>query len=170
MKIFSADYLDTLSLQAKCNPRKRQHDNLHKSYQEAAQRLFNAIEPTSYIRPHRHSVDPRDELLVAVRGSMVLIIFDEHGNVIEPFRFGSTVHDNNLAIGVEVPANTWHTVIALEPGCILLEVKAGPFDPCQPKELASWAPEEGSDSAQDYLSRLVLYESKESLHSQKKTY
>jgi cupin fold WbuC family metalloprotein len=105
-------------------------------------------------------VDPRDELLVAVRGLMVLVKFDERGNVNGSFRFGSTRHDNILAVGAEVPAHTWHTVIALEPGCILLEVKAGPFDPNQPKELAPWAPEEGSAFAQQYLDRLVEMESK----------
>jgi hypothetical protein len=54
-----------------------------------------------------------------------------------------------------VASTSWHTVIALEPGCVLLEVKAGPFDPNQPKVLAPWAPEEGSDAAGDYLSRLI---------------
>jgi cupin fold WbuC family metalloprotein len=163
MKIFSAEYLNALSAQAKRNPRKRQHDNIHQSFQEASQRLFNAIEPNSYIRPHRHSVDPRDELLVAVRGLMVLVEFDERGNVIGSFRFGSNRHDNILAVGAEVNAHTWHTVIALEPGCILLEVKAGPFDPNQPKELALWAPEEGSASAQKYLERLVAMECKRAI-------
>ncbi len=156
MKIFSAEYLDSLSAKAKCNPRKRQHDNIHQSYQEASQRLFNAIEPSSYIRPHRHAIDPRDELLVAVRGLMGLISFNEEGNVMRSLRFGSKSQDNSLAFGVEVPANTWHTVIALEPGCILLEVKAGPFNPSHPKELAPWAPEEGSASAQQYLNRLIV--------------
>jgi hypothetical protein len=41
------------------------------------------------------------------------------------------------------------------PGCVLLEIKAGPFDPKQPKNLATWAPEEGSAEARDYLNRLV---------------
>ena len=44
---------------------------------------------------------------------------------------------------------------SLEPGCVLLEVKAGPFDPNQPKDLAPWAPVEGSVAAADYLNRLL---------------
>jgi hypothetical protein len=36
-----------------------------------------------------------------------------------------------------------------------LEVKAGPFDPSQPKDLAPWAPEEGTNPAKDYLDLLV---------------
>lgn len=155
MKVFSADYLNGLTVQAQTNPRKRQHSNIHASYADPCQRLFNAIEPGSYIRPHRHATDPRDELLIAVRGLMVLVTFDEQGKLTGAVHFGSDKNSDDLAVGAEVPANTWHTVIALEPGCVLLEVKAGPFDPNQPKDLASWAPDEGSAAASDYLNQLV---------------
>lgn len=147
MKIFSAEYLDDLSGQAKDSHRQRQHRNIHRSYQDACQRLFNAIEPGSYIRPHKHGTDPRDELLVAIRGQMALVTFDEQGKVTGALRFGSEKHGPDVAAGAEVPPDTWHTVIALEPGSVLLEVKAGPFDPSQPKDLAPWAPEEGSAEA-----------------------
>lgn len=155
MKIFDAQYLDDLTGKAKVSPRLRQHRNVHQSYQEVSQRLFNAIEPGSYIRPHRHVSDPRDELLVAVRGVMAMVTFDDQGAVTNVLRFGSERHGDEMAAGAEVSSSTWHTVIALEPGCVLLEVKAGPFDPNQPKDLAPWAPEESSDAASAYLGRLL---------------
>lgn len=155
MKIFSPDYLNGLTVQAQGNPRKRQHRNIHGSYEDPCQRLFNAIEPGSYIRPHRHATDPRDELLIAVRGLMALVIFDEQGKVAGVVRFGSDGRSEDLAVGAEVPANKWHTVIALEPGCVLLEVKAGPFDSSLPKDLAPWAPEEGGSNAEQYLQQLI---------------
>lgn len=154
MKVFSADYLSELTAQAKSSPRKRQHRNIHESYSEPCQRLFNAIEPGSYIRPHRHVSDPRDELLIAIRGLMALVTFDEMGKVTGVLHFGADVSSLGLAVGAEVPTGTWHTVIALEPGCVLLEVKAGPFDPSQPKDLAPWAPDEGSAEALAYLNLL----------------
>jgi len=154
MKIFDAQYLDSMTTLAKASSRRRQHRNVHQSYQDACQRLFNAIEPDSYIRPHRHSSDPRDELLIAVRGVMALVTFDDRGGVTGVQRFGTEKYGNSIAVGVEVPANTWHTVVAMEPGCVLLEVKAGPFDPNQPKDLAAWAPAEGSELAKDYLRQL----------------
>jgi cupin fold WbuC family metalloprotein len=87
MKIFDAQYLDGLTVQAKVSPRLRQHRNVNQSYQEASQRFFNAIEPGSYIRPHRHASDPREELLIAVRGLMALVTFDDQGAVVSsPFR------------------------------------------------------------------------------------
>jgi len=155
MKAFSADYLNKLTAKAQCNPRKRQHQNIHESYEDPCQRLFNAIEPNSYIRPHKHATDPRDELLIAIRGLMALVTFDEQGVVTEIVRFGADRNSEGFAVGAETPANTWHTVIALEPGCVLLEVKSGPFDPNQPKDLAPWAPDEGSAAATEYLNKLI---------------
>jgi cupin fold WbuC family metalloprotein len=153
--LFSCAYLNDLAGQAKNSTRLRQHRNIHQSYQDACQRLFNAIEPGSYIRPHRHASEPREELLIAIRGSMALVTFDDQGSVIGVLPFGSEKHGINLAVGAEVASSTWHTVVAFEPGCVLLEVKAGPFDPNQPKDLAPWAPEEGSEMAQCYLQGLA---------------
>jgi cupin fold WbuC family metalloprotein len=155
MKIFDAQYLSDLTGQARLSPRHRQHNNIHQSYQDVCQRLFNSIEPGSYIRPHRHASDPKDELLVAVRGVMALFTFDDKGDVINVMRFGTERYGEDMAIAAEVPSSSWHTVVALEPGCVLLEVKAGPFDPNQPKDLATWAPEEGTILAHDYLNRLL---------------
>jgi cupin fold WbuC family metalloprotein len=155
MKIFDPQYLDGLTALAKASPRLRQHLNVHQSYQDASQRLFNAIEPGSYIRPHRHASDPREELLIAVRGVMAMVTFDDQGAVTNVLRFGTERHGDEMAVGAEVSAGTWHTVIALEPGCVLLEVKAGPFDPNQPKDLALWAPEEGTSAAVGFLRQLI---------------
>jgi cupin fold WbuC family metalloprotein len=155
MKAFDAQYLNDLTRQAKNSQRLRQHRNIHQNYQDACQRLFNAIEPGSYIRPHRHATEPREELLIAIRGSMALITFDHQGSVTGILRFGFEKQGSDLAAGAEVASSIWHTVVALEPGSVLLEVKAGPFDPNQPKDLAPWAPEEGSSMAQGYLQEMV---------------
>jgi cupin fold WbuC family metalloprotein len=154
VKIFSAEQLNELATQAEGSGRLRQHLNIHKAFDEPCQRLFNAIEPGSYIRPHRHASVPRDELLVAIRGLMALVTFDDEGMVQQVVRFGSEKYGSNLAVGVELAPQTWHTVVALVPGSVLLEVKAGPFDPAQPKNLADWAPDEGSDRVTEYLNEL----------------
>ena len=154
MKIFDSDYLDALVAAAKCSFRLRQHSNIHQSYDDPSQCLFNAVEPHSYIRPHRHVSDPKDERLLAVRGLMALLVFDDLGDVINVICFGTEKYGNQVAIGVSIPSYTWHTVIALETSSILCEVKAGPFDPNRPKDLATWAPSEDSDMANSYLNRM----------------
>ena len=155
MRVFSSDFVNDLEIAAKQSPRKRAHYNLHHSYSEPCQRLFNALEIGTYIQPHRHWSDPKVELLVAVRGVFAFIAFNDKGRVKEITRFGSVVSGEELAVGLEVTPEIWHTVIPLVPSCLLLEVKAGPFDPDQFKDLASWAPSEGTPDADAYLRLLT---------------
>ena len=154
IKVFSAEDLDLLVMQAKNSPRLRQHSNIHLDYADPCQRLFNSIEPDSYIRPHRHGV----ETLFAIRGLMALIVFNNDGVIdgIQRFGIGSSSSSLNIAAGIEIPSHKWHTVVSLASGSILLEIKAGPFDPNMPKFLAPWAPEEGTSDGAYYLKQMML--------------
>jgi hypothetical protein len=136
MKIFDAQYLYDLTGQASVSSRLRQHRNVHQSCQDASQLLFNASEPPSYIRLHGMPRAP--------------VTFDQ-GAVTSVLRFGTDRHGGQMAVGAEVSPSNWHTVIAWEHGCVLLEVNAGPFDPNQPRDLAQRAPEESSDASSAYL-------------------
>lgn len=153
MRYFDNLFFENLIFSAKKNRRKRQHSNIHNDYLDSCQKLFNAIEPESYIRPHRHLRDPRDELLVAIHGSMAFILFDDVGLIKEIKKFSSRADNNDCKV-IEVNASEWHTIVSLEEGSILLEVKSGPFNPDLPKDLASWAPLEGSEEARIYLKKL----------------
>jgi cupin fold WbuC family metalloprotein len=153
-----AELMDDLARAAKASPRRRQHHNLHQSYGDPCQRLLNAIGPESYIRPHRHSFDPKTETLVALRGLFALVLFGDNGAVREVIRFGTELYAAVECAAVELAPQAWHTVVALVPDAILLEIKAGPFDPGAAKEFASWAPNEGSPQARQYqkwLARLI---------------
>ena len=46
-----------------------------------------------------------------------------------------------------MPAGVWHTFVALEPGSVFFETKAGPWVPLTPEETAQWAPAEGTPEA-----------------------
>jgi cupin fold WbuC family metalloprotein len=153
VKVFSADYLDSLVEEASQSPRARQHRNIHEHYDDPCQRFLNAIGTDSYIRPHRHSLDPKAETLIAVRGQFALITFDDAGAILNIVRFG-TETDATVPVGADLPPGTWHTIIALVTGSILLELKAGPFNPNAAKEPAPWAPEEGTSEGREYLQRL----------------
>jgi len=156
MKIFSSQYFEQLLNAAARSHRLRTHANVHDSYADQCQKLFNAICIDSYIRPHRHSLDPKEECLIAVRGLFGLIEFSEYGSIESITLFGSEKYSQKLSIasGVELSAGVWHTVVSLVKDSILFEVKSGPFDPSLAKELAPWAPEEGGELAQDYLNAL----------------
>ena len=130
--------------------------NLHKSYEDKAQRLLNAIGVDSYIRPHRHLLDPKNECLLAVLGLFALVIFDDSGNVSNISKFGTEKYLDALEIsmGIEIAPHLWRTVIALTPGAILFEVKEGPFNPNLAKEYPCWAPAEDSIEAGIYFQSL----------------
>ena len=151
MKILNEQLISSLSVQARENPRLRKNLNLHESYDEPSQRLLNAMEPGSYIRPHRHFTDPKPENFVGIRGRMALIIFKDDGEIEQIIPFGP----QEDAVGIDLPSGVWHTVVCLLEGSVLYETKPGPFIPTHRKDMAPWAPEEGSVQAVDYLSDLV---------------
>jgi len=148
---FSPEFLDDLITRAHASPRRRQHLNMHASFSEACQRLFNAIATDSYIRPHKHDYSQGPETIVAIRGELALVVFDDHGDVSEVEVLGSD--RVSASAGVEVSPGTWHTIVALTDDAVILEVKGGPFDPTA-KFPAPWAPEEGGESAAAYLEEL----------------
>ena len=157
LKIFTPDLLDDLCTLAEKSPRKRKHYNIHECYSDPCQRLFNAIGRDSYIRPHRHSIDAKDECLIAVRGLFALFTFEDTGEVAVIRLFGSEYYssfEKPIGPGVELSAGTWHTVVSLEADAVLLELKAGPFNPEAAKEFAEWAPEEDTAEAALYLENL----------------
>ncbi len=147
VNVFSAGYLDAIARDARASARRRMHRNVHASAADPCQRLFNAIEPDSYIRPHRHAVPPLAETIIAVRGAFLCVEFDDLGGVMATCRFGAAADPAGaagVAAGVEVLPGTWHTIISLFPGSVFFEAKAGPYDPSAPRDFAAWAPAEGT--------------------------
>jgi len=142
--------LDTLCADAAASPRRRKNHNLHTSDNAPAHRLLNAVQPDSYIAPHRHLDPTKDETFVVLRGLMGLIIFDDAGNIKESLKVGVGDTANsaeNIALGVDIPAGTWHTSFALVPDTVILEAKAGPYHPLTEAEHAPWAPAENTPEA-----------------------
>ena len=145
---FTFDQFVDLHGQAKASPRQRQHLNIHASHEAPFQRLFIAFGLDSYVRPHRHHLVPKDETLIAAQGLLGVLVFDDAGQVVQQLKLGTERHAApGVSPVVDMPAGTWHTVLALTPDAVLLEGKAGPFDPQGPREFADWAPEEGTAEA-----------------------
>ena len=140
MLIFDHCLLEDLSLESARSPRRRVHSNIHSSLDEQCQSVLNAIQPDSYTPPHRHELSNPRELLMAVRGRLAPLEFDDEGGVVSCVQFGTELHhdDECQSVGVELLPSSWHTVLAMEEDSILLEVKQGPFVPHEGKELAAW--------------------------------
>ncbi len=150
MKIISHKVLDQLSQEAFGSERLRKNLNLHDDYAEPCQRLFIAMEPGTYIRPHRHTDPPKPECFMAVRGRLALLVFEDDGEVRDVIPFG--VGCETLAI--DLPAGEWHSIIVLEPQSVFFETKPGPYVAISDKDFAPWAPEENSAEVKQYLATL----------------
>jgi len=147
MKTIDSTVLDALTKQARESPRKRAHFNLHPELNDPVQRLCVAIEPDTYIRPHRHMDPVTNELFLMLRGSAVLLFFDDYGRVVELI----TLSSQGPVMAAEIPAGTWHTMASLETGSVFFEVKQGPYAPPATKNVASWAPAEGKPGTEQLL-------------------
>ena len=144
-----------LSAEAAAAPRRRKNRNFHEPDSRGAHRLLNAIEPGSYVAPHRHNDPTKDETMVVVAGRFGMLFFDDGGQVL------STVvaEPGGPTIGVDIPHGTWHAIVALAPGSIFFESKTGPYVPLGDDERAPWAPAEGHADAPAYLATLeALFE------------
>ena len=137
-RVITHQDLQNLSDTAQSLARLRKNLNVHADLDAKVQRLFNAMEPGTYIRPHRHARPNGWELMLVVRGRFAILLFDDSAKVIERFELSSTHGE----IAVEIPAHSWHTVVSLEPGTVMFEIKEGPYTPVADKDFASWAPEE----------------------------
>ena len=145
------ELINKVSAQAKQSPRLRKNYNFHNTDQDVCHRLLNAMEPGSYIQPHRHLDINKDESLVVLRGRFGVIIFDDKGNVEEK----AILDPAGDVMITNMPHGIFHTLISLEKGGVFFESKAGPFTPLSQDEKAHWAPAEGDKSSEEYLAALT---------------
>jgi len=150
MKIVTTDLLEQLSEQARTSPRLRRNHNIHESDASRCHRLLNAIEPASYVRPHRHLDPEKGETFVLMNGRLGVVAFADDGAVAETVLLSR--EDGRLA--ADVPPGIYHTAVSLEPGTVFFEAKAGPYLPLDDAEKAAWAPADDDPAAMAYLERL----------------
>ena len=131
------------------SPRKRVILPLHKQNDALLQRMLNAVQPGTYVRPHRHA-GPRAESLVVLTGSLLFIAFESDGSV----RSTQVLRAGSPAFGIDFEGDLWHSFVVLEPDTVLFEAKSGPYDAAGDKQFADWAPAEFTPEAESYLASL----------------
>ena len=149
-ELIDTSLLEATTAAARESPRRRKNHNFHTPASEMANRLLNAVEPGSYIPPHRHLDPAKDETFVVLRGRLGLVCFDEAGDITRL----AVLDPGGEVVGANIPHGTYHTLVSLAPGSVFLETKAGPYAPIGDEERAPWAPREGDPQAADYLARL----------------
>ncbi len=137
--------IDTVIAQAKESPRLRMNYNFHPDLSDPVQRLINALEPWTYIRPHKHY--SKEESFVLLRGTVLAVVFNDDGTIRDHFVLNAATGN----LGVEFEENFFHMLTALESGSAVYEIKEGPFVPHTEGSSAPWAPQEGTSEAKSFL-------------------
>ncbi|HWQ10641.1 MAG TPA: WbuC family cupin fold metalloprotein, partial [Holophaga sp.] len=137
------------SRDAAANPRRREIHRFHGDDASVLHRMLNALQPGTYVRPHRHLAPPKDEAFVLLAGRMGFIAFGDDGTF---GREDCVVLDRATGVlVVEVVAGCWHAILALDPDTVVFEVKPGPYSPVSDKDFAAFAPAENDPASLVYL-------------------
>lgn len=142
-RLIDQTLLDQTCQTAATSDRQRKNANFHPADDFPAHRLINAMQPGSYVRPHRHNDPNKDESIVVLQGRFGYLTFDDQGQVLETL----TLSAGGPVYGVDIPHGTTHTLLALVPDSVFFEAKAGPFVPLSADEITPWSPAEGSPEA-----------------------
>ncbi|MBM2838948.1 MAG: hypothetical protein HW415_1573 [Deltaproteobacteria bacterium] len=142
--------INNLVQACRSSQRKRMNLNIHQSLDARVQRFFNAMEPDTYVRPHRHVQEGRFEMFLCIRGKGAAITFDDSGKVLNTV----TISPGGDSIGIEIPPHVWHTILCLSPGTVFFELKEGPYVAIDDKDFAAWAPDPSGPRSDDYLRKL----------------
>lgn len=152
MKRIDKQLLDKTGEQAKRSPRLRMNHNFHERLDDPVNRLLNAMEPGTYIRPHRHQDPDKDEIFLLLRGKAVAFTFDDEGSITEKFLLDPMAGN----YGAEIKPGVWHCLLVLEPDTVIYEIKPGPFTPLKPGNMAPWSPEpDDKKGVEEYMNYLT---------------
>ena len=114
---------ESLTEQAKANPRLRQNYDLRNSTEDLSQRMLNALEPGTILPIHRHHVS--SETVVVLRGKIKWMFYDENGVETESVTLDA---DGEVRM-LNVERDRWHSLVCLESGSVLYESKDGAYRP-----------------------------------------
>lgn len=121
--IIDAVLLDSLSEEARNNPRLRQNYDLRNNADDGSQRMLNALEPGTVMPIHRHK--DSSESVVVLRGCIRQNFYNAAGK-----RTASWIMAPGTSeIGCQIPAGQWHNLECLKQGTVIFEAKDGPWTP-----------------------------------------
>ena len=120
MKIINEALLNETTGRAKQSPRLRMNYNFHEHLDDPVNRLLNALEPGTYLRPHRHLNPKKDEIFLLLRGRIAVFLFDNKGEIPQT----QILDPKEGVYGAEIKAG----------------IKEGPFAPLAPENFAPWSP------------------------------
>ncbi|MEL6721050.1 MAG: WbuC family cupin fold metalloprotein [Bacteroidota bacterium] len=147
LTLITEDQIEALLERSRLSPRKRMILPFHKADDALLHRMLNAIQPQSYIPPHRHFTSQKSESIILLRGSICYFTFDANGNIEQIYHLKA----GTARFGVDTEPSVFHTFIATEENTVIYEVKNGPYVRETDKDFPAWSPAEGTEEAIAYL-------------------
>lgn len=146
MKKITKAQIDQVCEESRESPRKRKNFNYHAELTDSLQRMLNAMQPDTYIQPHKHEDPDKREAFIILTGSVLIVTFNDYGEIKDHI----LLNQKKGNFGVEIPERTWHSLIILEENSVVYEVKDGPYSPISDKNFASWAPAENDPNCNEF--------------------
>ncbi len=148
-RLYGEELLSELKGKARESARRRYAHSFSKPA-DRVQVMLNALEPDSYVGPHKHESPDKLEIVQAVCGRIAVVSYDDTGAVVEIVVSDSSSVDNVVSI----PKGTWHSMVSLGRGSVMLEIIEGPYDEGTHKKFAPWSPDEYTEDAKRFLLEL----------------
>ena len=147
LKRLDQTLFNNVAEQSRQRDRLRCNHNLHQDA-DVVQRFLNVLQPGTYVRPHRHCRKQEGggfECFLVLQGSIGLLVLEEDGTLLEK----EILSANGPVKGIELAENQFHTLVALDPDCVIFEIKQGPYQPSHDKDFIASFPKEGTDGARE---------------------
>jgi cupin fold WbuC family metalloprotein len=151
LALLTRDRVEQAVVYSRSSARRRVIAPFHKSHADPLHRMLNAVQPDSYIRPHRHLDPPKAEAWILLQGALVFFTFEDDGRVRACVRLVA----GGDPFGVDLMPGVYHTFVALDADTVIYELKPGPYRAEDDKSFAPWAPAEGDPAATAYMASLL---------------
>ena len=123
---------------------------MHFDHEDPVQEMLIAMDRNCAVMPNR-SVG-RSESLQVVQGELLLIIFDDNGNVIKRVEMGPA--GSGKVFLYRLSSTPWHTMIPLTKMVVVHEALEGPFKQSS-EPLPDWVPSD-SESLKRFLKEIEM--------------
>jgi cupin fold WbuC family metalloprotein len=106
-------------------PKRRARINAHPGHDDALHEMIIAIEPASYIRPHRHP--GKSEAFHVIEGEVDIVVFRDDGAIDQIVQLGEKGGSRPFYYRMSEPR--FHTLVIRSEILIVHEITNGPFLP-----------------------------------------
>ena len=148
-----ANDIEELKQKAKHNRRRRIRLCAHKKLDDSIHEMVIVHEKSCYIRPHKHI--NKTESFHIIEGSVVIILFDEDGQINKIIPMGD--YASGRKFFYRLPPSHYHTLIIQSDVLVFHEITNGPFK-LEDTIWASWAPNESDlDEVSRYMKMITSF-------------